>query len=111
MASPPAEVVGIVTRRDMMFLEDNDRPLREVMSTALVTAGPETTLQTAQAILNKNKVEKLLLVDDAGRLTGLITMRDIAKQDQFPLGLVVMSEDDCVWAQRWVCISSSASRR
>ncbi len=78
------KAVGIVTRRDMMFLDDDTQPVRDVMSAELVTAGPETTLETAEAILNKNKVEKLLLVEASGRLTGLITMRDIAKKDQFP---------------------------
>ncbi|MEM9883789.1 MAG: IMP dehydrogenase [Planctomycetota bacterium] len=79
-------VVGIVTRRDMMFLVDDDKPLHEVMTKdRLVTAPPSTTLGQAEAILNQNKVEKLLLVDDRGHLTGLITMGDIAKQDAFPL--------------------------
>lgn len=80
------KVVGIVTRRDMMFLSDDTTPIHEVMTKdRLVTASPETTLQKAEAILNANKVEKLMLVDGEGNLTGLITMRDIAKQDQFPL--------------------------
>ena len=79
------KAVGIVTRRDMMFLDDDAKPLHEVMSANLVTGPPDTTLHKAEAILNANKVEKLLLIDDAGRLKGLITMRDIAKQDQFPL--------------------------
>lgn len=80
------QVVGIVTRRDMMFLADDATPLHEVMTKdRLVTAPPETTLEQAEAILNTNKVEKLLLLDSKGRLTGLITMGDIAKQDAFPL--------------------------
>ncbi|MEE9403528.1 MAG: IMP dehydrogenase [Algisphaera sp.] len=80
------KVVGIVTRRDMMFLNDDDTPVREVMTKdRLVTAGPDTTLKKAEKILNTNKVEKLLLLDAQGCLTGLITMGDIAKQDQFPL--------------------------
>ena len=80
------EVVGIVTRRDMMFLSDDTTPIHQVMTKdRLVTASPDTTLGQAEAILNRNKVEKLLLVDGKGHLTGLITMRDIAKQDQFPL--------------------------
>ena len=79
-------VVGILTRRDMMFRSDDATPVRDIMTKdRLVTAPSDTTLQQAEAILNKNKVEKLLLVDDDMRLTGLITMRDIAKLDQFPL--------------------------
>jgi len=80
------KVVGIVTRRDMMFLGDDSLPVHEVMTKdRLVVAGPDTTLEQAEAILNAKKVEKLLLIDGDGCLTGLITMSDIAKQDQFPL--------------------------
>ncbi|MEM1444737.1 MAG: IMP dehydrogenase [Planctomycetota bacterium] len=79
------KVVGIVTRRDMTFLDDDRKPLADVMSTKLVTADPDTNLEQARAILNQNKVEKLLLVDGSGKLTGLITMGDILKQGQFPM--------------------------
>jgi IMP dehydrogenase len=80
------KVVGIITRRDMMFLTDHDRPVGEVMSKdRLITASPDTTLDQAERILNENKVEKLPLVDREGRLTGLITMRDISKLQQYPL--------------------------
>ena len=82
------KVVGIVTRRDMMFLGDDSTPIHEVMTKdRLVTASPETNLEQAEAILNANKVEKLLLLDKDGCLTGLITMGDIAKQNQFPLAV------------------------
>ena len=79
-------VVGILTRRDMMFLpEDEKKTVQEVMTQGrLVTAPPDTTLQQAERILNQNKVEKLLLVENGMRLTGLITMRDIDKLRQFP---------------------------
>ena len=78
-------LVGILTRRDMKFLNE-DAPISQVMTkTNLVTARPETTLDEAQDILNHAKVEKLLLVDEQGRLAGLITMRDIDKTKQFPL--------------------------
>jgi len=81
-----SRVVGIITRRDMMFLRDDATPIREVMTRhRLVTGPPDTTLEQAEEILNENKVEKLLLVDDHGNLTGLITMRDISKLLQFPL--------------------------
>ncbi len=79
------KVVGILTRRDMKFLPDADQPIREVMTRErLVTAPPDTTLETAQAILYEAKVEKLMLVDPDMRLVGLITMRDIDKYEQFP---------------------------
>ncbi len=78
-------VVGILTRRDLMFLEDESKTINDVMThQPLVTGIPDTTLEQAEQILNKNKVEKLLLVDDQFNLTGLITMRDIAKMQQFP---------------------------
>jgi len=82
-----SRVVGILTRRDMMFLEPGaaERPVRDVMTSDKLVTGPEdTTLEQAERVLNKNKVEKLMLVDERGRLRGLITMRDIAKLQQFP---------------------------
>ena len=82
---PNGRVVGILTRRDMMFLADPEKPIHEEMTGKnLVTAPPDTTLEQAEAILNRNKVEKLLLVDAEMKLHGLITMRDIAKLTQFP---------------------------
>ena len=81
-----ARLVGIVTRRDMKFQDTVDsRPIAEIMTKdKLVTAPPETTLDEAEQILNKHKVEKLLLVDKERKLSGLITMRDIDKSRQFP---------------------------
>jgi IMP dehydrogenase len=82
---PDGRVVGILTRRDMLFLHDDDKPIHEVMTQDnLVTAAPGTDLDTARGILNQNKVEKLILIDDQMKLHGLITMRDIAKLEQFP---------------------------
>lgn len=79
-------VVGILTRRDMKFLPDQDQPIHQVMTKdRLISAPPDTTLKQAEEILNRNKVEKLLLLDRDNRLTGLITMRDIDKLEQFPL--------------------------
>ena len=79
------KLVGILTRRDMKFLSA-DRPIEEVLTKdSLVTAPPETSLDQAESILNRHKVEKLLLVHPDGRLAGLITMRDIDKMRQFPL--------------------------
>ncbi|MCE9589379.1 MAG: IMP dehydrogenase [Planctomycetes bacterium] len=79
-------VVGILTRRDMKFLASLDMPIDQVMTKErLITAPPDTTLQQAEAILNRAKVEKLLLIDKDHRLTGLITMRDMEKYEQFPL--------------------------
>jgi IMP dehydrogenase len=79
------KLVGILTRRDLKFLEEADRRIEEVMTGEhLVTAKPDTTLDDAEAILNRAKVEKLLLVNGDGRLAGLITMRDIERSREFP---------------------------
>jgi IMP dehydrogenase len=79
------KVVGILTRRDLRFEESGSTRVQDVMTRRLVTAPPGTTLDQAEGILNKNKVEKLLLVDGDGRLAGLITRRDIDKTRQYPL--------------------------
>ncbi len=71
-------LVGILTRRDLRFLESQEMPVSEVMSKEnLVTAPEDTSLERAERILLENKVEKLLLVDADYQLRGLITIRDI----------------------------------
>ena len=76
---------GILTRRDLRFLESNDLRIEEVMTKEnLVTAPADTSLEEADRILTKNKVEKLLLVDDEYRLKGLITIKDIDKLHRYP---------------------------
>jgi IMP dehydrogenase len=76
---------GILTRRDLKFLTDNNQKISEVMTKDnLVTAREDTTLEAAEMILTRNKVEKLLLVDDEYRLKGLITIKDIDKTQNFP---------------------------
>src|SRR3954469_161659 len=78
-------LVGILTRRDLKFQEDDNRRLGDVMTKEnLVTAPEETSLEDAEKMLYKAKVEKLLLVDKENRLAGLITMRDLDKLHQFP---------------------------
>ncbi len=78
-------LVGIITSRDMKFLERENLKIRDVMTAKnLVTGPPQTTLEEASEILNRAKVEKLLLVDREGRLAGLITMRDIERSRRFP---------------------------
>jgi IMP dehydrogenase len=76
---------GILTRRDLRFLESNQLRLDEVMTKEnLVTATENTSLEEAERILTKNKVEKLLLVDEENRLKGLITIKDIDKLQRYP---------------------------
>ena len=79
------KVLGILTRRDLSFTEDESTPVRDVMTKEnLVTAAGGAKLEEATRILNRNKVEKLLLVDDNFNLAGLITRRDIDRMSQFP---------------------------
>ncbi len=79
------KLVGILTRRDMKFLEDDQQKIDTVMTKKnLVTAEPETTLEQAEEILYQHKVEKLLLVRKDGTLAGMITMRDIERLRQYP---------------------------
>jgi IMP dehydrogenase len=76
---------GILTRRDLRFLESNQMRLEDVMTKEnLVTASESTSLEEAERILTKNKVEKLLLVDEENRLKGLITIKDIDKLQRYP---------------------------
>lgn len=77
---------GIVTNRDLRFEHNNSRPIVEVMTSEnLITAAVGTSLKDAEAILQKNKIEKLLIVDDNYKLVGLITFRDITKVTQKPI--------------------------
>jgi len=78
-------LVGILTNRDLRFVEDTEQPVSALMTSHnLVTAPTGTTLDQASAILHRHKVEKLPVVDDRGYLTGLITVKDIQKKIQFP---------------------------
>ena len=80
------KLVGILTRRDLKFLKDYDIKISTVMvKNNLVTGPAGTTLEQAKEILQEHKVEKLLLVNSAGELAGLITMRDIDRVQQYPL--------------------------
>lgn len=79
------KVLGILTRRDLKFVGENTQKVSEVMTDqGLITAPPGTTLEQAEIILSRNKVEKLLLVDGDFHLAGLITMRDIERSSRFP---------------------------
>ena len=85
ITEPDGKLVGILTRRDLKFCEDAVRVIADVMtSTNLVCAPPDTTLDAADLILTRAKVEKLLLVDRDNKLAGLITMRDIERARDYP---------------------------
>lgn len=81
------KLVGIITNRDLRFMSGNDynQKISNVMTHEnLVTAPVGTTLEQAQEILRKNRIEKLPIVDEAGVLKGLITIKDIEKAVQYP---------------------------
>jgi IMP dehydrogenase len=79
------KLVGIITNRDLRFLTNFDLPIRDVMTKDnLVTAPVGTTLEQAQSILSKYKIEKLPIVDEKGYLKGLITIKDIEKAVRYP---------------------------
>src|SRR5690554_2121932 len=78
-------LVGILTNRDLRFLKDPERPVSDLMTSRnLVTAPVGTTLAAAEEILHRHRIEKLPVVDADGRLTGLITVKDIQKRIEFP---------------------------
>ena len=79
-------VVGIVTGRDLRFETRYDQPVREIMTPRerLITVPDGTTPEDAKALLNKHRLERLLVVNDAFELKGLITVKDITKQLNFP---------------------------
>jgi len=80
-----SKLIGIVTNRDLRFEKNYKRPLSEVMTTGnLVTVSKGTSLKDAEIILQENKIEKLPVVDEDGKLLGLITFRDITKLTQKP---------------------------
>ena len=80
------KLVGILTRRDLKFLKDYDVEISEVMVKDKLVTGPAgTTLEQAKEILQKHKIEKLLLVNGNYELAGLITMRDIDRVLQYPI--------------------------
>ncbi len=101
-------LVGILTNRDLRFELDTDRPIHEVMTSGkLVTAREGTTLADAKGILHQHRIEKLPVVDASGRLVGLITIKDIQKQETHPnackdelgrlrVGAAVGASSDCL---------------
>ena len=79
------KLVGILTNRDLRFETRWELPVRDVMTCKnLITVPVGTTLQEARAILQKHRIEKLLVVDELGALRGLITVKDIQKSTEYP---------------------------
>jgi len=79
------KLVGIITNRDLRFQKDMAMPIEKIMTTKnLITAPESITLQQAEGILQKHKIEKLPIVNKKGRLTGLVTYKDILKKKNKP---------------------------
>ena len=79
------KAVGILTNRDLRFVRDTREEISQVMTREnLVTVAPGTTMERAKELLHQHRIEKLLVVDDAGLLRGLITIKDIEKSERFP---------------------------
>jgi IMP dehydrogenase len=76
--------VGILTNRDVRFERNLDQPVRDVMTTNLITAPEGLSLEGSKELLHTNRIEKLLVIDAAGKLRGLITIKDIEKAQQHP---------------------------
>lgn len=80
------KLVGILTNRDLRFVKDTSRPVREVMTSRdLITVPEGTTLEEAAEKLHRHRIEKLPVVNEAGELRGLITVKDIQKKIDYPL--------------------------
>ena len=85
ITDPDRRLVGILTNRDLRFHQDVNERIGDVMTSEnLVTAPQGTTLEQAQEILGRHRIEKLPVVDADGRLSGLITVKDIQKRIQYP---------------------------
>jgi len=79
-------LVGILTNRDIRFETDNSLKISERMTTEnLITVPTGTSLEKAKNILQEHRIEKLLVVDNDGNLTGLITVKDIQKKEDYPI--------------------------
>jgi IMP dehydrogenase len=76
--------VGIITHRDLMFKTNMNQLVGVVMTKELVTAGEKTSIEKAIELLDRHKIEKLLIVDGSGKLRGMMTVKDIIKSKQFP---------------------------
>ena len=79
------ELAGIITRRDIMFLDNMNTNITEVMTKDVVTVKTGITIEEAKEILHKHRIEKLPVVDTSKKIIGLITSKDILKMERFPL--------------------------
>ena len=78
------KLVGIVSTRDLLFENDDDKPVTDIMTREVHSATPGTSLKDAERLLHEYRVEKLPLVDENGKVAGLVTLKDIMKITQYP---------------------------
>ncbi len=80
------ELVGLITQRDVLLVPDERAPVGSVMTRPdqIISVGPDTSFEAARAVLHEHRLEKLPVIDDRGRLVGLITAQDIVKQQRYP---------------------------
>ncbi|MBI1879604.1 MAG: IMP dehydrogenase, partial [Chloroflexi bacterium] len=80
------ELIGLITQRDVLLAPDDAAPVGSVMTQPdqIISATPDTTPEQARALLHQHRLEKLPVIDQQGRLVGLITAQDIVKQDRYP---------------------------
>ena len=78
------KLIGIVTTRDLLFEDDDKKTVTAIMQKKVITAPRRTSLKEAEKLLHDHRIEKLPLVDEAGRVTGLVTLKDIMKITQYP---------------------------
>jgi IMP dehydrogenase len=78
------KLIGIVSTRDLLFESDLQKPLTEIMSRNVHSAPPNTSLKEAERLLHEHRVEKLPLVNEGGKVVGLVTLKDIMKITQYP---------------------------
>ncbi|QED26052.1 IMP dehydrogenase [Microvenator marinus] len=76
--------VGILTHRDIRFVDDLSRPVRTLMTHELITATEDVSLDEAKRLMHHNRIEKLIVLDEKGDLRGLLTIKDIEKREQHP---------------------------
>jgi len=81
------KLVGIITNRDLRFEKDLSRPVSELMTSNPITIRENFDFEQALALLHKHRIEKLPVVDSAGKLVGLITVKDIQKSQEHPLAV------------------------
>ncbi len=80
----PARLVGILTNRDVRFADDPRQPISELMTRKVITVGEGVTKDEARRLLHQHRIEKLVVVDEASRCVGLITVKDIEKATAHP---------------------------